>query len=59
MYFHLIELYKKDYEFFDMGTCTEDNEKGYNSGLLTQKEELGCAVYNQDFYKISLKWFHF
>ncbi|MBF02791.1 MAG: FemAB family protein [Flavobacterium sp.] len=54
LYFHLIELYKKDYEFFDMGTCTEDNEKGYNSGLLTQKEELGCTLYTQDTYCISL-----
>jgi len=54
LYFHLIERYKEDYEFFDMGTCTEDNEKGYNSGLLTQKEELGCSLYNQDTYCISL-----
>ena len=37
-----------------MGTVTENNKLGYNSGLLKQKEELGCSVYTQDFYNITL-----
>lgn len=45
---------KKGKHFFDMGIVNEDNEKGFNAGLLNQKEELGCTVWNQDFYKITL-----
>jgi hypothetical protein len=55
LFINLIEKYKREgKQFFDMGIVNEENEKGYNSGLLTQKEELGCTVYNQDFYKIDL-----
>ncbi|MDQ6469156.1 GNAT family N-acetyltransferase [Flavobacterium sp. LHD-80] len=56
LFINLIHKYKrKGKHFFDMGIVNEDNESGYHSGLLKQKEELGCAVYNQDFYKIDLK----
>lgn len=56
LFINLIHKYKqKGKHFFDMGIVNEDNELGYNSGLLKQKEELGCAVYNQDFYKIEIK----
>lgn len=41
-------------KFFDMGLANDSNEKGFHSGLLQQKEELGCSVYSQDFYKITL-----
>lgn len=49
---------QRDYQlkgkrFFDMGLANDSNEKGFHSGLLQQKEELGCAVYSQDFYKIT------
>ncbi|VXB68182.1 FemAB family protein [Flavobacterium sp. 9AF] len=54
LYFKLIELYKDSCDFFDMGTCTENNELGFNPGLLNQKEELGCSLYNQDTYSITL-----
>lgn len=54
LYFKLFEKYSKEFDFFDMGTCTENNELGYNEGLLTQKEELGCSLFNQDTYSISL-----
>lgn len=55
LFIKLIEKYKKEGKhFFDMGIVNENNEKGYNSGLLQQKQELGCSVYNQDFYKIVL-----
>jgi hypothetical protein len=56
LFINLIHKYKrKGKHFFDMGIVNSDNESGYHSGLLKQKEELGCAVYNQDFYKIDLK----
>lgn len=56
LFINLIHKYKRKGKlFFDMGIVGEDNESGYNEGLLTQKEELGCAVYNQDFYKIDIK----
>ncbi|KFF06173.1 GNAT family N-acetyltransferase [Flavobacterium reichenbachii] len=56
LFISLIEKYKREGKlFFDMGIVNEDDEKGYNPGLIMQKEELGCTVYSQDFYKISLK----
>jgi hypothetical protein len=56
LFINLIQKYKqKGKHFFDMGIVNENNEKGYNTGLLKQKEELGCTVYNQDFYKIEIK----
>ena len=54
LFIYLIEDFKNKVAFFDMGTVTEDNELGYNSGLLKQKEELGCSVYIQDFYTLTL-----
>jgi len=55
LFITLIEKYKQEGKlFFDMGIVNEDNEKGYHAGLLKQKEELGCSVYNQDFYKMNL-----
>lgn len=55
LFINLIEKYKREGKrFFDMGIVNEENEKGYHSGLLTQKEELGCTIYNQDFYKIDI-----
>lgn len=54
LFINLIEKYKSEGKlFFDMGIVNEDNEKGYHAGLLKQKEELGCAVYSQDFYKMN------
>jgi len=56
LFINLIEKYKrKGKRFFDMGIVNEENESGYHPGLLKQKEELGCKVYNQDFYKITIK----
>ncbi|WP_417942060.1 FemAB family protein [Flavobacterium sp. RS13.1] len=56
LFINLIEKYKSEGKyFFDMGIVGDDSKKGYNAGLLKQKEELGCSVYNQDFYKISVK----
>ncbi|WP_300490103.1 GNAT family N-acetyltransferase [Flavobacterium sp.] len=40
--------------FFDMGTVSQKEGKTYNPGLLKQKEELGCAMYTQDFYSLPL-----
>lgn len=56
LFINLLHRYKrKGKHFFDMGIVGDDNEAGYNNGLLNQKEELGCSVYNQDFYKIEIK----
>ncbi len=56
LFINLIHKYKrKGKHFFDMGIVNEENKSGYHVGLLQQKEELGCSVYNQDFYKIALK----
>lgn len=55
LFINLIHKYKrKGKQFFDMGIVNSDTED-YNSGLLKQKEELGCSVYSQDFYKIEIK----
>lgn len=55
LFVNLIHKYKrKGKHFFDMGIVNSDIQD-YNSGLLKQKEELGCSVYNQDFYKIEIK----
>jgi len=55
LFINLIKKYKQEGKlFFDMGIVNEDNEQGYHAGLLKQKEELGCSVYSQDFYKINL-----
>ena len=54
LFITLIEEFQNKVAFFDMGTVTENNEKGYNPGLLKQKEELGCGIYNQDFYSLEI-----
>lgn len=55
LFINLIHKYKrKGKQFFDMGIVNSDTED-YNAGLLKQKEELGCSVYSQDFYKIEIK----
>ncbi|MDP5200124.1 GNAT family N-acetyltransferase [Flavobacterium sp. DG2-3] len=55
LFVNLIHKYKrKGKHFFDMGIVGEENEFGYNKGLIKQKEELGCSVYSQDFYKLTL-----
>jgi len=56
LFINLLHKYKrKGKQFFDMGIVDEENDSGYNHGLLTQKQELGCSVYSQDFYKIEIK----
>lgn len=55
LFLHLIYKYKEEgKQFFSMGTVTDNNELGYNPGLLKQKEELGCSTYLQDFYRLKL-----
>lgn len=49
LFISLIQKFKSEGNyFFDMGTVTN------NEGLLTQKIELGCDVFNNDFYLIKL-----
>ena len=55
LFINLVQKYKDNGKlFFDMGIVNDDNEKGFSAGLLKQKEELGCSVYIQDFFKINL-----
>lgn len=53
LFINLIEKYKNELSFFDMGTVmTHDGQ--INAGLLQQKQELGCTSYHQDFYSLKL-----
>lgn len=53
LFLHLIDKYKNEGKrFFSMGTVAKDNGLDLNTGLLKQKEELGCNIYIQDFFKL-------
>lgn len=54
LYINLINEYSNKFDFFDMGTVDDDSELGYNVGLLNQKRELGCVVFEQNFYRLIL-----
>lgn len=54
LFIHLIEEFGKSFDYFDMGTVDDDSELGYNEGLLNQKKELGCDLYSQNTYQITL-----
>ena len=49
----LTEKFKQEGKaYYDMGTVTKANS--YNHGLLQQKEELGCSIYNQKIYDLKI-----
>lgn len=50
----LIDMFQHQKKYFDMGTVNENEGKSYNIGLIQQKEELGCSVYLQEYYKINI-----
>lgn len=54
LYINLINEYSNKFDFFDMGTVDDDSELRYNVGLLNQKKELGCVVFEQNFYRLIL-----
>lgn len=54
LFITLITTFKNKFDFFDMGIATGNKDEPYNKGLLKQKEELGCSVYSQDYYTLSL-----
>lgn len=54
LFLYLIDCFKADYHYFDMGTVDDNSELGYNEGLLNQKKELGCSVYSQNIFQIAL-----
>jgi len=55
LFITLIHQYKTEGKlYFDMGIVNENEGKEFNLGLLNQKEELGCEIYNQDYYKWTL-----
>ena len=53
LFINLIKKYKDEGKlYFDMGIV--DSGESYNLGLLNQKQELGCSVYNQDYYVLKI-----
>jgi len=55
LFLHLIYKYKAEGKrFFSMGTVAGIDELDINNGLLKQKQELGCQVYLQDFFKLKI-----
>ncbi|OWP84883.1 FemAB family protein [Flavobacterium davisii] len=54
LFIKLIQKYENSFQFFDMGTVSDDSSLGYNVGLLKQKIELGCLIYNFDIYEIEI-----
>ena len=56
LFLHLIHKYKDEGKyFFSMGTVQNDNyELGYNPGLLKQKQELGCSIFDQSILKFEI-----
>lgn len=54
LFLHLIFMYQQQKKIFSQGTVTEKNELGYNPGLLKQKEELGCEIFLQHTYALTL-----
>ena len=56
LFISLINRYKAaGKHFFSMGTVADNSDKGYNEGLVKQKEELGVSIYVQDFYNLKVK----
>lgn len=53
LFISLIEKYKNEMDFFDMGTVMQADGQ-INTGLKKQKEELGCSVYAQNIYSLKL-----
>jgi len=55
LFLHLIEHYKNSgAQFFCMGTVTTIDSLGYSPGLLKQKLELGCDIYEQQIINFPL-----
>ena len=55
LYITLIDKYKSQLDFFDMGTVNDNSKMGYNSGLLNQKKELGCEVFEQHYFEFNFE----
>jgi len=55
LFLYLINHFKNiGTQFFCMGTVTTNDSLGYNPGLLKQKQELGCSIYEQQIINFSL-----
>lgn len=55
LFIRLLNKFKNEGKsFFSMGTVSNTSKKGYNEGMLKQKQELGCKVFEQDIYKMTL-----
>lgn len=54
LFLYLINHYKAiGKQFFSMGTVTTNDSLGYSPGLLKQKQELGCSIYEQQLINFS------
>ena len=55
LFLYLIEHFKNSgAQFFCMGTVTTKDTLGYSPGLLKQKLELGCDIYDQQIINFPL-----
>ncbi len=48
----LVDEYFHDKNYFDFGTCNENNGRSLNTGLLAWKERMGGRTISHDFYEI-------
>lgn len=56
VFIYLIEKFKTEGKrYFSMGTVHDSSELGYNRGMLKQKEELGCSMFVQDNYTLTIQ----
>jgi hypothetical protein len=54
LFITLLNEFKDKFDFFDMGTVSENEGKSINQGLLKQKQELGCSISEQNYYSFVL-----
>ncbi|WP_246011680.1 FemAB family protein [Flavobacterium piscinae] len=54
LFITLLNEYKDKFDFFDMGTVSENQGNSINQGLLKQKQELGCSISEQNYYSFVL-----
>jgi hypothetical protein len=54
LFITLLNEFKDKFDFFDMGTVSENEGKTINQGLLKQKQELGCSISDQKYYSFEL-----
>jgi hypothetical protein len=51
---HILNYYKPDKLYCDLGTCTDNSETGFNQSLVAQKELMGARSVAKDVYCLNL-----